>query len=220
MPYTPPDADDFFFFVKDDPDEAAELIVDLISTRIPAKFGLKPGDIQLLSPMYRGSTGVTNLNARLQEKLNPPSPRKIERRLSGTLFRVGDRILQTRNNYDKDVYNGDLGYVTEIDLENQTLTVSIDDRPIEYDWSEADELTLAYAVSVHKAQGSEYPAIVMPLLTQHYMMLQRNLLYTAITRAKKLVVLVGSKRALAMAVKNNQPNERFSGLKERLIMPK
>lgn len=220
MPYTPPDADDFFFFVKDDPDEAAELIVDLVSTRIPAKFGLKPGDIQLLSPMYRGSTGVTNLNARLQEKLNPPSLRKIERRLSGTLFRAGDRVLQTRNNYDKDVYNGDLGYVTGIDLENQMLTVSIDDRSIEYDWSEADELTLAYAVSVHKAQGSEYPAIVMPLLTQHYMMLQRNLLYTAITRAKKLVVLVGSKRALAMAVKNNQPNERFSGLKERLIIPK
>jgi exodeoxyribonuclease V alpha subunit len=169
--------------------------------------------------MYRGSTGVTNLNGRLQEKLNPSSPRAVERRLSGTLFRVGDRVLQTRNNYDKDVYNGDLGYVTGIDLENQTLTISIDDRTIDYDWSEADELTLAYAVSVHKAQGSEYPAIVMPLLTQHYMLLQRNLLYTGITRARRLVVLVGSKRALAMAVKNNQPSERFSGLKDRLIVP-
>jgi exodeoxyribonuclease V alpha subunit len=126
-------------------------------------------------------------------------------------------VLQTRNNYDKDVYNGDLGYVTGIDLENQTLSVSIDDRTIDYDWSEADELTLAYAVSVHKAQGSEYPAIVMPLLTQHYMMLQRNLLYTGITRAKHLVVLVGSKRALAMAVKNNQPSNRYSGLSERLM---
>jgi exodeoxyribonuclease V alpha subunit len=217
MPFTPKEADDFFFFVKEDPDEAAELIVDLVAARIPNKFGLKPSDIQVLSPMYRSATGVTNLNAELQEKLNPPSPKKLERRLSGTLFRVGDRVLQTRNNYDKDVYNGDLGYVTGIDLENQILTVSLDDRPVDYDWSEADELTLAYAVSVHKAQGSEYPAIVMPLLTQHYLMLQRNLLYTGITRARQLVVLVGSKRALAMAVKNNRPSERFSGLKERLI---
>ena len=216
MPYTPKNADDFFMFVKEDPDEAAELIVDLVAARIPNKFGLKPIDIQVLSPMYRSATGVTNLNALLQAKLNPPATNKFERKLSGTLFRVGDRVLQTRNNYDKDVYNGDLGYITRIDLENQTLTVSIDDRPIEYEWNEADELTLAYAVSVHKAQGSEYPAIVMPLLTQHYMLLQRNLLYTGITRAKKLVVLVGSKRALAMAVKNNQPSQRYSGLSERL----
>ena len=216
IPITPQNADDFFLFTKEDPDEAAELIVDLVAVRIPNKFGLKPADIQVLSPMYRGSTGVTNLNLLLQTKLNPPSPKKVERKLAGTLFRVGDRVLQTRNNYDKDVYNGDLGYVTDIDLENQTLTVSIDERPIDYEWSEADELTLAYAVSVHKAQGSEYPAIVMPLLTQHYLMLQRNLLYTGITRAKKLVVLVGSRRALAMAVKNNQPSQRYSGLKDRL----
>jgi exodeoxyribonuclease V alpha subunit len=216
MPITPQDADDFFLFVKEDPDEAADLIVDLVAARIPTKFGMKTTDIQVLSPMYRGSTGVSMLNAKLQEKLNPPSAKKIDRRLGGTLFRVGDRIMQTRNNYDKDVYNGDMGYVTEIDLENQTLSVSIDDRSIDYDWSEADELVLAYAVSVHKAQGSEYPVIVLPLLTQHYMLLQRNLLYTAITRAKKLVVLVGSRRALAMAVKNNKPAERFSGLKERL----
>ena len=219
LPFTPKDADDFFLFVQDDPDQAAELIVDLVAARIPNKFGLKPADIQVLSPMYRGSTGVTNLNLRLQEKLNPPSPQKVERRLSGAVFRVGDRVLQTRNNYDKDVYNGDLGYVTGIDLENQTLTVAIDERPIAYEWSEADELMLAYAISVHKAQGSEYPAIVMPLLTQHYMMLQRNLLYTGITRAKQLVVLVGSRRALAMAVKNNQPSQRYSGLQERLTFP-
>ena len=125
--------------------------------------------------------------------------------------------MQTRNNYDKDVYNGDLGYIMGIDLENQTLVVRIDDRPIEYEWSEADELVLAYAVSVHKAQGSEYPCIVLPLFTQHYLMLQRNLLYTGITRAKQLVVLVGTRRALAMAVKNNKPSERYSGLKERLV---
>lgn len=217
MPITPKGAGDFFLFVKDDPDEAASLIVDLVAGRIPDKFGLKPADIQVLSPMYRGATGVTNLNALLQARLNPPSSRKIERRLSGTLFREGDRVLQTRNNYDKDVYNGDLGYITGIDLENQTLTVSIDDRPIEYEWSEADELTLAYAVSVHKAQGGEYPAIVMPLLTQHYLMLQRNLLYTGITRARQLVVLVGSRRAVALAVKNNQPGQRYSGLADRLM---
>ncbi|HET7375181.1 MAG TPA: AAA family ATPase, partial [Anaerolineae bacterium] len=216
MPLTPKEADDFFLFVNEDPDQAADLIVDLVAARIPNKFGLKSTDIQILSPMYRGSTGVSMLNAKLQEKLNPPTAKKIERRLGGTLFRVGDRVMQTRNNYDKDVYNGDMGYVTAIDQENQTLSVSIDDRPVDYDWSDADELVLAYAVSVHKAQGSEYPAIVLPLLTQHYMMLQRNLLYTAITRAKKLVVLVGSRRALAIAVKNNKPAERFSGLKERL----
>ena len=216
MPLTPKEADDFFFFVKEDPDEAAELIVDLVAARIPGKFGLKPAEIQVLSPMYRGSTGVTALNAKLQEKLNPPSPKKAERKLAGTLFRAGDRVMQTRNNYDKDVYNGDLGYVTGIDLENQTLGVQIDDRVVEYEWSEADELALAYAVSVHKAQGSEYPAIVMPLLTQHYLMLQRNLLYTGITRARQLVVLVGSKRALGMAVHNNKPSERYSGLSARL----
>jgi exodeoxyribonuclease V alpha subunit len=178
---------------------------------------LKPEDIQVLSPMYRSSTGVTVLNAKLQERLNPPSSKKEERKLAGTLFRLGDRVMQTRNNYDKDVYNGDLGYITGIDLENQTLAVRIDDRPIEYEWSEADELALAYAVSVHKAQGSEYPAIVLPLFTQHYLMLQRNLLYTAVTRAKQLVVLAGTRRALAMAVKNNKPSERYSGLKERLF---
>ena len=216
MPLTPQDANDFFFFVKEDPDEAAELIVDLVAARIPNKFAIKPADIQVLSPMYRSGTGVTALNAKLQERLNPPAPKKVERKLAGTLFRVGDRVMQTRNNYDKDAYNGDLGYITGIDLENQTLAVQIDDRPIEYEWSEADELALAYAVSVHKAQGSEYPAIVLPLFTQHYLMLQRNLLYTAITRAKQLVVLVGTRRALAMAVKNNRPSERYSGLKERL----
>jgi exodeoxyribonuclease V alpha subunit len=195
------------------------LIVDLVAARIPAKFGLQPADIQVLSPMYRGSTGVTALNAQLQAKLNPPSARKIERRLAGTLFRAGDRVMQTRNNYDKDVYNGDMGYVRGIDLENQTITIVVDERAVEYDWGEADELALAYAVSVHKAQGSEYPAIVMPLLTQHYMLLQRNLLYTGVTRARQLVVLVGSRRALAMAVRNNKPSERYSGLKERLVAP-
>ena len=213
MPLTPKDVNDFFFFVKEDPDEAAGLIVDLVAARIPAKFGLRPADIQVLSPMYRGSTGVTALNAQLQAKLNPPSAKKIERRLSGTLFRAGDRVMQTRNNYDKDVYNGDMGYVQGIDLENQTITIVIDERAVEYDWSEADELALAYAVSVHKAQGSEYPAIVMPLLTQHYMMLHLNFLYHGVTRARRLVVLVCSLLACASAVKNHKPSERYCGWK-------
>ena len=216
MPITPKDGRDFFLFAKDDADQAAAMVVELVTKRIPDKFGLDPWDIHVLAPMYRGAAGVSALNANLQLALNPPSPKKTEQRLGGTLFRVGDRVMQTRNNYDKDVYNGDMGRVTGIDLENQTLSVKIDDRLVVYDWPEADELVPAYAVSVHKAQGSEYPAVVMTLLPQHYLMLQRNLLYTAITRAKRLCVIVGSRRALAMAVKNNQVAERYSGLQGRL----
>jgi exodeoxyribonuclease V alpha subunit len=216
MPLTPKDGNDFFLFIKDDPDEASAMVVDLLTKRIPDKFGIDPWDIQVLAPMYRGAAGVSALNAGLQLALNPASPRKPERQIGGTLFRVGDRVMQTRNNYDKDVYNGDMGRVTGIDLENQSLSVSIDDRGIDYDWADADELVPAYAVSVHKAQGSEYRVVVMTLLTQHYLMLQRNLLYTAITRARQLCVIVGSRRALAMAVKNNKVAERYSGLQARL----
>jgi exodeoxyribonuclease V alpha subunit len=218
MPLTPAarDARDFFLFTKDDAEQAGELVIDLVARRIPARFGFEPWDIQVLAPMYRGAAGVSALNANLQLTLNPPSPHQAERRLAGTLFRVGDRVMQTRNNYDKDVYNGDMGRVTGIDLENQLLRVTIDDRAIDYDWAEADELVPAYAVSVHKAQGSEYPAVVLTLLPQHYLMLQRNLLYTAVTRARRLCVVVGSRRALAMAVRNNKVAERFSGLQARL----
>ncbi len=216
MPLTPKDAKDFFLFAKDDAEEAGAMVIDVVTRRIPDKFGIDPWDIQVLAPMYRGAAGVTALNANLQLALNPPLPKIAERRLSGTLFRVGDRVMQTRNNYDKDVYNGDIGRVVGIDLENQTLRVTIDDRPIDYDWSEADELVPAYAISVHKAQGSEYPAVVLTLLPQHYLMLQRNLLYTAVTRARQLCVIVGSRRALAMAVKNNKVAERYSGLQSRL----
>ncbi|HEY4687770.1 MAG TPA: AAA family ATPase [Anaerolineae bacterium] len=216
MPITPKEAKDFFLFTKDDPDRAAELVVDVVANRIPAKFGVDPWDVQILAPMYRGAAGVSALNASLQATLNPPSPQKVERRLAGTLFRVGDRVMQTRNNYDKDVYNGDMGRVTGIDVENQVLRVTIDGRLIDYDWAEADELVQAYAVSVHKSQGSEYPAVVLTLLPQHHLMLQRNLLYTAVTRARRLCVIVGSRRALAMAVKNNKVAERYSGLQVRL----
>jgi exodeoxyribonuclease V alpha subunit len=208
---------DFYFFSKEDPEQAADLLVDVVGRRIPAKFGLDPLDeIQVLAPMHRGACGVVNLNARLQEALNPPSARKAERRLGGRFFRVGDKVMQAVNDYDREVYNGDIGRVTRIDAVNQTLAVTIDGRPVVYDWGQVDELIHAFAVSVHKSQGSEYPAVVLPVLTQHYLMLQRNLLYTAITRAKHLVVLVGMRRAIAIAVRNASVRERHSGLSIRL----
>jgi exodeoxyribonuclease V alpha subunit len=217
MPLFPKTANDFFLFGQDDPDKAAALIVDIVKNRIPRKFGFDPmRDIQVLSPMYRGAVGVTHLNAQLQAALNPSSPKKAERHLSGRSFRTGDRVIQLRNNYTLDVYNGDVGHIQAIDAMNQALHVRIDDRMVSYDWSEADELTLAYAISVHKAQGSEYPAVVIPIMTTHYVMLARNLLYTAVTRAKRLVVLVGTWRAIAIAVRNNKVAQRHSGLTTRL----
>jgi exodeoxyribonuclease V alpha subunit len=209
--------EDFFFFSKQDPQEAAELLVDIVQRRIPAKFGLHAvDDVQVLAPMYRGACGVANLNARLQEALNPASEHKPERRLAGRVFRLGDKVMQTTNNYDLDVFNGDIGRVMGIDRVKQTLTVTIDGRPVVYDWGEADELAHAFAVSVHKSQGAEYPAVVVPIQTQHYLMLMRNLLYTAITRAKRLVVLVGTRRAIGIAVRNDKVRERYSGLSIRL----
>ncbi len=209
-------ATDFFLFREEDPAKAADLIVELVQERIPRKFGLKPEEIQVLSPMHRGEVGVGALNARLQAALNPPGPKRIERQVGGRVFRTGDRLMQIRNNYDKDVFNGDMGYITDIDLEDQMITVNMDGRPVRYDFLELDELIHAYAISVHKAQGSEFPAVVVPLLTTHYLMLQRNLLYTAVTRAQRLVVLVGSPRAIGIAVKTDRAKERFSGLAERL----
>ena len=209
--------DDFYFFSQENPQEAADLLVDIVKRRVPQKFGLDPVDeIQVLAPMYRGACGVANLNERLQEALNPASPHKAERRLGGRPFRVGDKVMQVRNNYLKEVYNGDIGRVAGIDPVGQTLAVTIDNRPVVYDWGEADELVHAFAVSVHKSQGSEYPAVVIPVLTQHYLMLQRNLIYTAITRAKRLVVLVGTRRAIGISVRNNKVRERHSGLSVRL----
>jgi len=208
---------DFFFFAKADPDEAAELLVDIVGRRIPAKFGFDPiEDVQVLAPMHRGACGVTNLNTLLQDALNPAANGKVERRLRGRIFRVGDKVMQIRNDYDREVYNGDIGTVTAIDQVAQTVTVSIDERPICYDWTEVDELSHAFAISVHKSQGSEYPVVVIPMLTQHYMMLRRNLLYTAISRAKRVVVLVGTRRAIAIAMHNNRVRERYSALSLRL----
>ncbi len=217
MPVFSKDGGDFYLFPAEDAADAADWIVDVITERIPQKFNFDSlADIQVLSPIYRGPVGVMNLNERLQEKLNPAANQKKERRLYGTTFRIGDKVMQTRNNYDKDVYNGDIGFVGDIDIIEQTLSVDFEGRPAIYDWSETDELSLAYAVSVHKAQGSEFPVVVMPVVTQHYMMLQRNLLYTAVTRARDLCVLIGSRRAINIAVHNNKVAQRFTALEWRL----
>ncbi|MHB1160225.1 MAG: SF1B family DNA helicase RecD2 [Chloroflexota bacterium] len=207
-----------FMVEEEDPDRILEIIVDLVTDRIPRKFGHHPvRDIQVMSPMYRGKAGVVFLNEQLQEVLNPADPHKPEKRFGGKLFRAGDKVMQIRNNYEKEVFNGDAGRIAAIDLVEQTATVVFDDdRMVPYDFSELDELAHAYAISVHKAQGAEYPAVVIPMLTQHYLLLQRNLVYTAVTRARKLVVLVGTKRALAIAIKNNRIAARYSGLKRKL----
>jgi exodeoxyribonuclease V alpha subunit len=212
------DLDDFFFFPRAEPEPCAALTVELVAERIPRRFGLDPRrDIQVLTPTHRGPAGVANLNTLLQEALNPPIHGRAEHRMGALVFRLGDRVLQLRNNYDLEVYNGDIGEVAAIDPVEQLLTVRYDgDRNVAYDFGLLDELTLAYAISVHKAQGAEYPCVVIPLLTQHYTLLQRNLLYTAITRAKSLVVLLGDKRAIAMAVKNNRVALRYTGLARRL----
>jgi exodeoxyribonuclease V alpha subunit len=211
------DARDFFLFPEDEAEPAAQRVVEVVHERIPRRFGLDPlVDVQVLAPMHRGAAGVGNLNLLLQAALNPPAPAKSERQLGGRVFRAGDRVMQIRNNYQKEAFNGDIGRLAEVDLENQTLTVVIDGRPVLYEWSEADELVHAYAVSIHKSQGSEFAAVVVPLVSQHYMMLQRNLLYTAITRAKQLCVLVGSSKAIAIAVRNARVAHRWTGLAERL----
>lgn len=208
---------DFFLFAAETPEEAADWVQQVVCTRIPARFDLHPRDhIQVLSPMYRGPAGVTALNERLQAVLNPPATTRPEKALFGQTFRLGDKVMQTQNNYEKEVYNGDIGSIAAIDLVDHTLTVDFEHRLVSYDWIEADQLVLAYAVSVHKAQGCEFPAVVIPLVTAHYMLLQRNLLYTAVTRAQKLCVLVGSRKAIAMAVKNDRLSHRYTALDWRL----
>jgi len=208
---------DFFFLAEEDPSKLQDLIVDLAQRRLPGKYGLDPlADIQVLTPMHRGPIGAGQLNAALQAALNPPRNGAAELLRGGRIFRVGDRVLQLRNNYDKGVYNGDLGRIAAIDPSEQSVAVQVDDREVSYDFSDLDELALAYAVTVHKSQGSEYPAVIVPVHTTHYLMLQRNLLYTAITRAKRLLVLVGTRKALAIATKNDATRRRYSRLRERL----
>jgi exodeoxyribonuclease V alpha subunit len=205
---------DFYVFTVDDPEQTARLIVELCTERIPRRFGLDPmRDIQVLCPMNRGGVGSAALNSRLQEVLNP-SGQGFTR--FGRTFRKGDRVLQIVNDYDKGVFNGDLGFVSRLDLDEGILKVAYEEGEVSYEFSELDELLPAYAISVHRSQGSEYPAVVIPVMTQHYPMLQRNLLYTAVTRARKLAILVGSPKAIAITVKNQKSVGRHTALSKRL----
>ena len=205
---------DFHFIEIEEPEKALERIIGLCREKIPARFGYRSvDDIQVLTPMHKGTVGAANLNIELQKELNPSKDEIVR---AGKTFKKGDKVMQIRNNYDKDIYNGDIGRIIKIDREEQEVAVNFDGKFVSYDFSELDELVLAYATSVHKAQGSEYPCVVMPVLIQHFMLLQRNLLYTGITRGKRLVVLVGTKKALAIAVRNNKPQLRYTLLKERL----
>jgi len=210
-------AGDFFFFnIESGGASAADQVQSLVTERIPKKFGIRPGDIQVLSPMHRGEAGVKSLNQRLQDALNPPGRRKKERSLAGTRFREGDRVMQIKNEYDKEVFNGDIGRLVKIEEEEGALLVEMDGRGILYEFNEADQLVLAYASTIHKSQGSEYPCVVMVMLGEHQVMLARNLLYTGLTRAQKLCLLISNRRAVAAAVNNNRVIRRFSALGRRL----
>lgn len=204
---------DFFFMKQEEPEKVAETIVSLVRDRLPKAYRQPTANIQVLTPMQRGVVGAANLNMALQQALNHNTAALVR---GGYTFKEGDRVMQLRNNYDKDVYNGDLGYVRSVDMEERTLTVDFDGQLVEYEASELDELTLAYATTIHKSQGSEYPIVVMPVLMTHYVMLQRNLIYTGITRAKKICVLVGQTKALAYAIHNMKVLKRNTRLKERL----
>jgi len=213
-----PEGDSDFYFVQaDDPETAVPRIIELVKTRIPQRFGLDPiRDIQVLCPMNRGGVGARSLNIELQAALNPAGERKVER--FGWTFAPGDKVMQIENDYDKEVYNGDIGYVDDVDPDASELTASFDGRAVTYGFGELDTLVPAYAATIHKSQGSEYPAVVIPVLTQHYAMLQRNLLYTGVTRGKRLVVLVGQKKAVAIAVRNVSGRRRWSKLNEWLAV--
>ena len=205
---------DFYFIEQEDPERVLEIILELAQKRIPQRFGCKAiDDIQVLTPMHKGVVGASNLNRQLQTVLNPGEG-GVER--GDRTYRVNDKVMQIRNNYDKDVFNGDIGRITQIRYEDDEVIVSFEDRAVTYDFSELDEIVLAYAVSVHKSQGSEYPVVVFPVLTQHYILLQRNLIYTAVTRGKNLVVMVGSLKALSIGVNNNKTQQRYTRLGYRL----
>jgi exodeoxyribonuclease V alpha subunit len=213
----PKELAEFYFIEAQEPEAIVDLVVRVVKERIPKRFGLDPKtDIQVLSPMNRSVLGSRNLNQVLQTALNPSTGGpEIER--FGWTFRVGDRVIQTENDYDREVFNGDLGVIESINRVEQETVVNFEGRPVGYDFGDLDELALAYALSIHKSQGSEFPCVVIPVHTQHYMMLQRNLLYTAVTRGKKLVVLVGTKKALAMAVRRQDTARRYTALGKRLV---
>jgi exodeoxyribonuclease V alpha subunit len=206
--------DDFYFIEQEDPEEVLRIILELTKERVPKRFGLDPiDDIQVLTPMHRGIVGAGNLNVELQKALNPGED-VVAR--AGRTFRLNDKVMQIRNNYDKEVFNGDIGRIARVDTENQEVVITFDEREVLYDYPDLDEIVLAYAVSVHKSQGSEYSAVILPVLTQHYVLLQRNLIYTAVTRGKNLVVLVGTRKALAIGVKNDKTQKRYTYLGQRL----
>ena len=208
---------DFYFVEREEPERIADTLVDMVKHRMPGKFHLDPiRDIQVLCPMNRGSLGIRELNVRLQTELNPPRQNEPSVEKFGWQFRLRDKVIQTENNYDKEVFNGDIGQIIHLDPGEREVTVRFDRREVIYDFGELDEVSLAYAITIHKSQGSEFPAVVIPLATQHYLLLQRNLVYTGVTRGKMLVVLIGQRKALAMAVKNNKTEQRFSGLLSRL----
>jgi exodeoxyribonuclease V alpha subunit len=210
------DGSDFYFIEAQEPEAIQDLIVRLVKERIPARFGVDPKtDIQVLSPMNRSLLGARNLNQVLQTALNPGDGGPEVQRFGWT-FRIGDRVIQTENDYNRDVFNGDLGIIEKINRIEQDMVVNFEGRQVEYDFGDLDELALAYVLSIHKSQGSEFPCVVIPVHTQHYMMLQRNLLYTAVTRGKKLVVLVGTKKALGMAVRRQDTSQRYTALRGRL----
>ncbi len=216
MPYTDPNLsdNDFYFIQQDDPEKVLDIIRRLVKERIPDRFGFDPvNDIQVLTPMHKGVIGAGNLNLELQTLLNPGQGgiNRGERN-----YRINDKVMQIKNNYDKEVFNGDIGRITRINMETREVFITFDNREIAYDFTDLDEIMLSYAVSVHKSQGSEYPAVVIPIMTQHFMLLQRNLIYTAVTRGRELVVMVGTKKALAIAVKNDKTQKRFTLLKHRL----
>jgi exodeoxyribonuclease V alpha subunit len=206
---------DFWFVEVDDPEKGAAKVVEIVRDRIPRRFGLDPiCDIQVLCPMQRGALGARSLNVDLQKALNPNPPAKIEK--FGSIFAPGDKIMQTENDYDRDVFNGDLGTVLRIDEVEGLLVAGFDGREVEYPFGELDTLVAAYATTIHKSQGSEYPAVVITLATQHYTMLARNLVYTAVTRGKRLVVIVGQRRAMAIAVRSGGGRRRWTKLREWL----
>ncbi|MCD6293392.1 MAG: ATP-dependent RecD-like DNA helicase [Deltaproteobacteria bacterium] len=210
----PGEKSDFFFIEQEDPEQVLNTILDLAGKRVPDYFGFDPlNDIQVLTPMHRGVVGAGNLNLALQSRLNQ-NTQGIER--GNRTFRIGDKVMQIKNNYDKEVFNGDMGRIVRLEPETREVIISFEGRELPYDFTDLDEIILAYAVSVHKSQGSEYPAVIIPILIQHYMLLQRNLIYTAVTRGKKLVILVGTRKALAIGIRNDKTLKRYTLLEKRL----
>ncbi len=218
FPYMPPKSEtltDFYFIEKDDQAECAAMIIKMIKERIPDKFGIDPIDgVQLLCPMYRGECGVTALNSMLQSSLNPS---KLELYHKARLLKLNDKVIQTENDYKKNVFNGDIGKIIDVRVQSRSIVVEFPQAQVEYEYNDLDSLELAYAITIHKSQGSEYPAVIVPILTSHFIMLQRNLLYTAVTRARRLVILIGSKKAVSIALGNNKVTQRNSNLSKKLI---